>query len=190
MRPASSAPGNRPPCGFPGGGPAEDVLCLGGVPHAGQLDDDESLPCCWMTGSATPSSLIRLCRVVMFCSRAESLADADRLRRCRWPPGVRSRPWSSPGPGRPGRPERQSGPCPGSRRRERITQALAFPVDAWRRFCVHVRGCQIGARPSQAASQCAPVPPGAGKWTPPRRSGRCMGSACRLVSQAGDALSR
>ncbi len=25
-----------------------------------------SLPCCWMTGSATPSSLMRLCRVLMF----------------------------------------------------------------------------------------------------------------------------
>ena len=31
-----------------------------------------SKPCCWMTGSATPSSLIRLCSVVMFCLRAWS----------------------------------------------------------------------------------------------------------------------
>ncbi|MNR34803.1 hypothetical protein D3C85_1526050 [compost metagenome] len=31
-----------------------------------------SAPCCWMTGSATPSSLMRLCRVLMFCFSAES----------------------------------------------------------------------------------------------------------------------
>ncbi len=29
-----------------------------------------SRPCCWITGSATPSSLIRLCRVPMFCLSA------------------------------------------------------------------------------------------------------------------------
>ena len=29
-----------------------------------------SRPCCWITGSATPSSLIRLCRVTMFCLSA------------------------------------------------------------------------------------------------------------------------
>ena len=31
-----------------------------------------SEPCCWITGSATPSSLIRLCSVVMFCLSANS----------------------------------------------------------------------------------------------------------------------
>ena len=31
-----------------------------------------SMPCCWITGSATPSSLIRLCSVVMFCLSAAS----------------------------------------------------------------------------------------------------------------------
>ena len=33
-------------------------------------------PCCWITGSATPSSLTRLCSVVMFCRIA---ADCTRL---------------------------------------------------------------------------------------------------------------
>ena len=31
-----------------------------------------SAPCCWITGSATPSSLTRLCSVVMFCFSAVS----------------------------------------------------------------------------------------------------------------------
>jgi len=31
-----------------------------------------SAPCCWITGSATPSSLTRLCSVVMFCLSAVS----------------------------------------------------------------------------------------------------------------------
>ena len=31
-----------------------------------------SIPCCWITGSDTPSSLIRLCSVVMFCFSAWS----------------------------------------------------------------------------------------------------------------------
>ena len=35
---------------------------LGGVLHAGNCTTMRSAPCCWMTGSATPSSLIRLCR--------------------------------------------------------------------------------------------------------------------------------
>ena len=34
-----------------------------------------SAPCCWITGSATPSSLIRLCKVVMFCLSAWSCTE-------------------------------------------------------------------------------------------------------------------
>ena len=34
-----------------------------------------SRPCCWITGSDTPSSLMRLCKVVMFCLSAWSCTD-------------------------------------------------------------------------------------------------------------------
>ncbi len=44
---------------FQGGGAPQDVLGLGRVLHAGQLHHDAEAPCCWMTGSATPSSLTR-----------------------------------------------------------------------------------------------------------------------------------
>ncbi|MOA01428.1 hypothetical protein D3C78_1208370 [compost metagenome] len=47
-------------------------------------------PACWITGSATPSSLTRLCRVVMFCDTASlwmrviSSGFSARLRRNSW----------------------------------------------------------------------------------------------------------
>src|SRR4029450_9125136 len=42
----------------------------------GNCTTTRSAPCCWITGSATPSSLTRLCSVVMFCVIA---ADWTRL---------------------------------------------------------------------------------------------------------------
>ena len=42
----------------------------------GSWTTTRSAPCCWITGSATPSSLTRLCSVVMFCVIA---ADWTRL---------------------------------------------------------------------------------------------------------------
>ena len=36
----------------------------------GSCTTTRSAPCCWITGSATPSSLTRLCSVVMFCLSA------------------------------------------------------------------------------------------------------------------------
>ena len=38
----------------------------------GNCTTTRSSPCCWITGSATPSSLTRLCKVVMFCVIAVS----------------------------------------------------------------------------------------------------------------------
>ena len=38
----------------------------------GSSTTTRSAPCCWITGSATPSSLTRLCSVVMFCLMALS----------------------------------------------------------------------------------------------------------------------
>ncbi|MPM94235.1 hypothetical protein SDC9_141380 [bioreactor metagenome] len=64
-----------------------------------------SSPCCWITGSATPSSLIRLCSVTMFClsacsctlRRASGLIEATSLKPV--PSGVevaaRSGNWSA-----------------------------------------------------------------------------------------------
>jgi hypothetical protein len=41
----------------------------------GSCTTTRSRPCCWITGSATPSSLTRLCSVVMFCLSACSCTE-------------------------------------------------------------------------------------------------------------------
>ena len=48
-------------------GAAEDVLGRAVSCTPGSCTTTRSAPCCWITGSATPSSLTRLRRVVMFC---------------------------------------------------------------------------------------------------------------------------
>ena len=45
----------------------------------GNCTTTRSAPCCWITGSATPSSLTRLCSVVMFCCSACSCTRARGL---------------------------------------------------------------------------------------------------------------
>ena len=67
---AFEAPGCRPPGGSRGSRCGRGCPWPCHVPHARQLHDDAvEAPCCWITGSATPSSLIRLCRVPMFWRR-------------------------------------------------------------------------------------------------------------------------
>ncbi len=48
------------------------TLAWAGSCTPGSCTTMRSMPCCWITGSATPSSLIRLCSVVMFCLSAAS----------------------------------------------------------------------------------------------------------------------
>src|SRR5260363_123238 len=51
-------------------GASNNILCLGGILHARQFNDDAIRPCCCTSGSATPSSFTRLDKVRMFCCSA------------------------------------------------------------------------------------------------------------------------
>ena len=52
---------------FQRGHGADQLLRLGRILHAGQLDHDRLSPCCWISGSDTPSALMRLRSVPRFC---------------------------------------------------------------------------------------------------------------------------
>ena len=152
-----------------------------------------SSPCCWMTGSDTPSSLIRLCSVVMFCLRAWSctLRAASGLivavRRTSAPSGdsftTRSVNWSV--------------------RMLRMARAvwasgaliwMVWPsrlIPLWRTFLSR-RVVRISPLRDSARLVSAPsISTWSMKCTPPRKSRpRYMGRAPMLPSQVGERESR
>ena len=147
-----------------------------------------SAPCCWITGSATPSSFTRLCSVVMFCLSAlswmsfcaagDSVATMDRLSPAPSSFNVSSRTWPRIS---------SSAFVRVSASRNLISievGVLLMPV--WRMFfsrsSVRMSDASVSSRLSTAARMSTCIR----KCTPPRRSRpRYIGSARRLCSQRG-----
>ena len=153
-----------------------------------------SAPCCWITGSATPSSLIRLCSVVMFCLSANSpiffwasgFSVATSLRSLPSPCSARSRSgWLSAMALRALSRVSASRNLMTRRSPSRLTPA-------WRRFLSRMHGAQVGRQSSRGAWSARPsCRPGAGNAR--RRAGRGRGtSAARAARSAscGEAESR
>ena len=161
----------------------------------GSCTTTRSAPCCWTIGSATPSSLTRLRRIVMFCWTAPSW-----MRFCASglsPATSRSSPPRRPrraaaGPGTPSR-SRRAPSSARPRRGSARTTFGAFARDAGvlrpssRAAASGCRWCSGRAALSSAAfmSTCSR------KCTPPRRSRpRYIGSAPIAASHCGDDDSR
>ena len=161
----------------------------------GSCTTTRSAPCCWMIGSATPSSLTRLRRIVMFCWTAPSwmrfcasglrpptsrkLAGAVLLAQRRGrETAARSRcgPWCA-------RPRRGS-----ARRRSAPVARDARVVD----LLLAQQRADVGRRSGpRALSSAAFMSTCSRKWTPPRRSRpRYIGSAPIDASQRGEVGSR
>ena len=159
----------------------------------GSCTTTRSAPCCWITGSATPSSFTRLCSVRMFCCSAFSWTRF-------WNSGLtvatssRSRPSSRSATCRSGTVLRISArACSrvgASRKRTRIVwPSRAMP--AWRTFFSRSWPRSSAAMFSTRLVIAALVSTCRRKCTPPRRSRpRYIGSAWIAVSQVGEAESR
>ena len=148
-----------------------------------------SMPCCWITGSATPSSLIRLCSVTMFCLSAWSwmrrAASGLMLAVSLYsvPSGAsascRSGSWSW---------TRFLAAVSVAESRNRISMAWALrAMPPWRMFFSRSSRRMSPASDSARLVSAACMSTCSMKCTPPRRSSpRYIGLACSAVSQAGE----
>ena len=157
----------------------------------GSCTTTRSTPCCWITGSATPSSLTRLCRVVMFC-----LSAAACTRRAasglRLPVELEVAAVGAVRPLEVGQlvGQQRCAPRPASARsRKRTSTALPSRVmPAWRMF---LSRSSVRTSPASASAflvSAAFMSTCIRKCTPPRRSRpRYIGSARSAGSHVGRA---
>ena len=154
----------------------------------GSCTTTRSAPCCWITGSATPSSLMRLCRVPMFC-----LSALAWMSRVAFGLSATSSRRSSPLPSsRTSRSRLKSRITPSARlrvsssRNRTSTSLPARLIPACRRFFSRssVRSSPVSA--SMRLSTACRMSTCIRKCTPPRRSRpRYMGAARRAASHCG-----
>ena len=152
-----------------------------------------SAPCCWMMGSATPSSLMRLFRVLMFClmespcslSWASGVSVATSLKSL--PSGCAAR--ANSGMLLASTLRTRSRVSASRKRMDRALPSRAMP--AWRRFLSR-SWLRISAAIESRRLVIAPFMSTCNrKCTPPRRSRpRYMGSARMEVSHCGEEDSR
>ena len=152
-----------------------------------------SSPCCWITGSDTPSWLTRLCSVLMFCFSALS---CTALIAC----GRNVATSLTPVPSGwlattvSGMPSSSSGRAAVAAFGSVNWISIALPTRAMPLVRMFLSRSRVRASPANASirfdsavfmSTCIR------KWTPPRRSRpRYIGSAWMAVSQRGDAATR
>ncbi|MCY1229233.1 hypothetical protein D9M72_415900 [compost metagenome] len=148
-----------------------------------------SAPCCWITGSATPSSLTRLCSVVMFCLTAASCT-ALRAASVKVPtillPSM-AKATSRRLSARMGRARLASSAL--LKRTVRRSPSRSMPPCR-----IFLSRSSVRASPARLSSFLSTAPfmsTCSRKCTPPRRSRpRYIGSACMAVSQRGEPDSR
>mmetsp|Transcript_11784 Transcript_11784/g.27677 ORF Transcript_11784/g.27677 Transcript_11784/m.27677 type:complete len:359 (+) Transcript_11784:2229-3305(+) len=159
----------------------------------GSCTTTRSRPCCWIVGSDTPSSLTRLCSVVMFCLMAASCtavwAWGDRLPASCSPPspscGVQttSGSWLRSSATAAVR-------CSASRNAT-STLLASRVMPAWRRFFSRSSERTSPVSASAFLVRAAFMSTCIRKCTPPRRSRpRYIGLACRAESHCGERDSR
>ena len=161
----------------------------------GNCTTTRSAPCCWITGSATPSSLTRLCSVVMFCCSACSWtrrAASGLSVPVELAVGCRRRLRSTAG--RPSDRRAAAAPASASRAsRKRIVDAVAVARDAGvADVLCRAAGC-AGRRRTTRPSSSAPPACRPASGSARRRAGRgprYIGSARRLASHCGERDSR
>ncbi len=148
-----------------------------------------SAPCCWITGSATPSSLTRLCSVVMFCFTAASCT-ARRATSVKVPTTLL-----------PSIAKVRSGMVSASTPRARLASSALLkrtvtrsPLRSTPPWRMPLSRSTVRASPARLSSFLSTAPfmsTCSRKCTPPRRSRpRYIGSACSDVSHFGEPDSR
>ncbi len=159
----------------------------------GNWTTTRSWPCCWITGSATPSSLTRLCKVVMFCVIAvvwtRRAASGFRLPTSRksLPSALschcRSGSWFS------SRLRAATSVSVSRKRTATLLPSREMPV--WRMFLSRSKVRMSPVSDSAFLTSADFMSTCIRKYTPPRRSRpRNIGSACSADSQLGDRDSR
>ncbi len=168
-------------------------FALAGSCTPGSCTTMRSAPCCWITGSATPSWLTRRPSVVMFCLMASScsLLSAAGLSVATsswsWPSSRRTRSstgiWAAMASSALSR-------IAASRKRTRsVCPSRVMP--AWRRSFSRSSPRNSPENASRRFCSAACMSTCSRKCTPPRRSRpRYIGSACSAVSQPGEDDSR